>query len=390
VFDETRQAVLGPFPVAGRSRIQADVKESGLPAGRELKACAALAGQYIVKHVFPMAGASLTDIREFGRYGIIALEPLRHPEGDATAPSEAAIYIHGGSAGGDGSIRSTVDSLRLRDSHMHELVSFLAYNTNVTACLKPSTVEKALSTSSDSAGSSPAGYVRKIVSALPLGFAAIPGLFPASAEAQATGQCYDSGSDFSDVDFTMINLQSGGDALAGYVPGSTSGVTIAGGLDLGILTSAQLLAMGFDATQVGAWTPYLATSCGNLVGAAAVAALNANPLSVTAAYAQAIDSIYYTSSANTIGSLYNQLVTQLNVIPGHTFSQLPLRYQTAMVAMNLTNTSFGTSTALMDLAKGQWTTAINALRNYGSSNATINKLAHMYADYMAKGPAPTF
>lgn len=102
-----------------------------------------------------------------------------------------------------------------------------------------------------------------------------------------------------------------------------------------------------------------------------------------------IDNIYYAWSANTIASLYNQIVSQFNVIPGITLAMLPLHYQTAMTAMNLTNTSFGTSQAFMLLGKGQWENAIAALRNYGSSSAAINTLARMYADYLANSPEPS-
>ena len=188
----------------------------------------------------------------------------------------------------------------------------------------------------------------------------------------------------------MINLQVGGDALEGYVPNSSSGVTIAGGLDLGIYTTSQLTSMGFSSTQVAAWTPYCATSCGSVVGSAALAILSVNPLVVMPEEAAGIDLTYYTASANAIGSLYNSLVTQYNVIPGHTFSQLPMQYQTTMTAMDLTNTSFGTSAACTYLAKGEWSAAITALENYGSSNASVNKLAALYAAYMAKAPQPSF
>jgi hypothetical protein len=125
------------------------------------------------------------------------------------------------------------------------------------------------------------------------------------------------------------------------------------------------------------------------VGAAATAVLNANPLSISSGLAQMIDNIYYAWNANSIASLYNQLVAKYNVIPGLTFAMLPLRYQTAMTAMNLTNTSFGMSPAFLLLAQGQWRNATDALRSYGSSSAAINKLAHMYADYLGNSPDPS-
>jgi len=381
VLDETAQIVLGPFSVAGRLRDE---------SSRELGSDGILPGDYKVQGIFPMAGASLSDIREFGRHGLIALAPAAHA-GSGAPGSESPIYIHGGARGPDGLIRSSSDSMRLDDRHLHQLVKLLANSEDVKVRVKRCITDTEVASAPASTADSGARSIGKVLAALPLAFAAIPGLFPATSEAQ-TQQCtvYDTGTNFSAVDFSMINLQVGGDALEGYVPNSSSGVTIAGGLDLGIYTSAQLTSMGFNSAQVTAWTPYLATSCGSVVGSAAAAILNANPLVVTPDSAASIDIVYYSASANSMGSLYNQLVTQYNIIPGHTFAELPLQYQTAMTAMDLTNTSFGTSLACQLLAKGEWTSAITALKDYGSSSAAVNKLAALYAAYMAKAPEPTF
>lgn len=391
VFDETGRTVLGPVPVAGRlsyldsvaARASLDEQEA-VPAGKQLGKC-------LVHEVHPMAGASFSDIREFGRYGMIALVPDMDEASSNTLRDGVAVYIHGGARGETGDLRPTIDSIRLDDRHLRELVKLLAKDSNVRVRIQQHARDSEDSGASNLVAGSTGRSLSRMLSALPLAFAAMPGLFPAAAEAQ-TQQCtqYDTGTNFSSVDFSMINLQGGGDALEGYVPGSTSGVTIAGGLDLGIYTSSQLTTMGFDPTQVSEWAPYLATSCGSLVGSAAQAVLTTNPLSVTSSYAQIIDGIYYSSSANGIASLYNQLVTQYGIITGHTFSELPLQYQTAMTAMDLTNTSFGTSQAFTQLAEGQWTNAIDSLRNYGSSNAAVNKLAHVYADYMARAAQPSF
>jgi hypothetical protein len=338
-----------------------------------------------------MAGASLNDIREFGRYGIIALAPWVGEEPGTVGGNAGPIYMHGGAQDADGGIRMTFDSMRLQDRHIHELVALLESRKDVTVHVRNFTEQRelAISSSSNLASAQCVGRLRKVLTALPLAFAGIPGLFPASAAAQEECTAYDTGTGFSQVDFSGILIQNGGDALAGYVPGPTSGVTIAGGLDLGIYTSSQLFAMGFPSTQVAEWAPYLASSCGSLVGSAATAVLNANPLSISSGQAQMIDNIYYAWNANSIASLYNQLVTQYNVIPGLTFAMLPLRYQTAMTAMNLTNTSFGMSLACLLLAQGQWKNATVALRAYRSSSAAINTLAHLYADYLGNSPEPS-
>ena len=89
-------------------------------------------GAYVVQDIHTMAGASLSDIREFGRYGIIALAPWVGEEPDAVGDSAELIYLHGGAQNADGGIRLTSDSMRLQDRHIHELVAFLEYKKDVT------------------------------------------------------------------------------------------------------------------------------------------------------------------------------------------------------------------------------------------------------------------
>jgi hypothetical protein len=388
VLDEGCRTILGPFPVAGKS---CAVECAFGDTEQELDSGGISSGAYVVQDIHTMAGASLGDIREFGRYGIVALAPWVGEEPGTVGGYAGPVYMHGGALGADGCIRMTFDSMRLQDRHIHELVALLESRKDVTVHIRNVTEQRGLAnpSSSDLVSAQCAGRLRGVLTALPLVFAGIPGLFAATAAAQEECTVYDTGAGFSQVDFSGILVQNGGDALAGYVHGPTSGVTIAGGLDLGIYTSSQLLAMGFPSTQVTEWAPYLASSCGSLVGSAATAVLNANPLSISSGQAQMIDNIYYAWNANSIASLYNQLVTQYNIIPGITFAMLPLRYQTAMTAMNLTNTSFGMSQAFLLLAQGQWKNATAALRAYGSSNAAINRLAHMYADYLGNSPDPS-
>jgi|GEM_PF-6475755 len=392
VLDETGRAVLGPFPAAGRLRNEEpDPLQEAPSAGQKSESEGLRPGDYIVLQVHPMAGASLSDIRKFGRFGLIALAPLDFSGAEAGRDPSGYVttYIHGGATANEGGSSATSDSLRMSDRDLHRLVTLLEPYSRVKVSIRRYLPDIAPASVSSSTATPALARIRSLVSALPLAFVAMPGLFPATAAAQQCNQ-YDSGTNFSAVDFPMINLQVGGDALEGYVPNSSSGVTIAGGLDLGIYTTSQLTSMGFSSTQVAAWTPYCATSCGSVVGSAALAILSVNPLVVMPEEAAGIDLTYYTASANAIGSLYNSLVTQYNVIPGHTFSQLPMQYQTTMTAMDLTNTSFGTSAACTYLAKGEWSAAITALENYGSSNASVNKLAALYAAYMAKAPQPSF
>ena len=244
VLDEGCQTILGPFPVAGKlcavvcdcKNTEQDLDTGGVPSGA-----------YVVQDIHTMAGASLSDIREFGRYGIITLAPWVGEEPGAIGGSAELIYLHGGAQDADGGIRITSDSMRLQDRHIHELVAFVEYKKDVTVHIRHLTEqgELAISLPSYLVGEQSVGRLRKVLRALPLAFAGIPGLFAASAAAQEECTAYDTGIGFSQVDFSFILTQNGGDALAGYVPGPTSGVTIAGGLDLGIYTSSQMLAVGF-------------------------------------------------------------------------------------------------------------------------------------------------
>jgi hypothetical protein len=277
----------------------------------------------------------------------------------------------------------------LKNRHIHDLVSFLSYTKEVTVSLTRILSDSESGHVAMSQASALGTYLKKVASALPLALTAFPGLFPVGATAQTGSSCYDSGTNFSDVDYDYIQQLFGENAIDGYVPNSLSGVTIAGGLDLGIYTSSQLESMGFSASEVSGWAHYVAPNANShLIGSAASAVLTKYPLTITPASAVTITDTYYKWAANTIGSLYNTAVASIGKIKGTKFSSLPLHYQTAMTAMYITNTSFQTSAAFNDFASGLWTNGITALRSYGSNNASVNKLATQYADYLAKSPLP--
>ena len=90
VLDEGCQTILGPFPVAGKlcavvcdcKNTEQDLDTGGVPSGA-----------YVVQDIHTMAGASLSDIREFGRYGIITLAPWVGEEPGAIGGSAELIYL---------------------------------------------------------------------------------------------------------------------------------------------------------------------------------------------------------------------------------------------------------------------------------------------------------
>jgi hypothetical protein len=350
---------------------------------------------------YQMVGASRDEIERFGRFGLIRIS---HED----SSNSAIAYLHGGKDGSGNESFDHADSLRLADDWMHELVGLLRREGEARVVISADNAQDAYSFVPAAMRRAGESALDKLAKMLPLSIAAIPGLMPASAAAEAA-TCYDSGTNYSSVDFNTILTLAGGDVLSAYVPSSTSGVTLAGGLDLGIYTSANLTSMGFNSSIVSAWAPYLATITTKiiiiptrppreiketvvvpLVGSAASAALSAHPLKITAGAAQSIDGVYYPWAANQLASSYNAEVAAYNVLKGVTFSSLPMRYQTGMVAMYLTNTSFQSSSAFVLFAQGKWASATAAMRSYGNSNVAINKLAHVYADYIGNSKVPAF
>jgi len=89
------------------------------------------------------------------------------------------------------------------------------------------------------------------------------------------------------IDWTFIGTLEGQSVLTGYVPnpdGSASGVTIATGVDLGQLNAAKLRAFAIPDDLIAKLLPYV-----GLQKQAAVAALAAQPLTITQTEADALD-----------------------------------------------------------------------------------------------------
>lgn len=329
-----------------------------------------------IREVIPMAGASVADIREYGRYGFIVLETLEDE------PSmRRQLTIHGGNTDSDGRLKPSPTALRLSNHDMRELVRLITQLGKHEFSVICSNLELLPSAQDPHSTSAARPYFK--FQALP-GWVAAAVPFVAASAAYADCSQYDSGTSFSAVDFGYLLIDEGGYLLSGYVPDNNSGVTIAGGLDLGLQTSSNLLQMGFSQTQVTAWAPYLATSSSQpLIGAAARSALAKNPLTVTQTAAAQINNTYYTWVANTVGAAYNASVKSLGKLPGVTFSSLPAAWQTAMADMYLIYPGFVSTACFTQLASGEWSTAVATLQKFNGPTVTVNERAKSNGEYLS-------
>ena len=165
------------------------------------------------------------------------------------------------------------------------------------------------------------------------------------------------------VDWSFIAAREGA-LLNGYVPrdsngnpDANSGVTIAVGFDLGGRTVADLQSLGVASDLVAALTPYL-----GLKGQAAQSCLNAQPLSITAAQEQAIDTPAFNRTYNQVCANYNA------TSPAVQFQSLSRGAQTAVVSVAYqygTNLASATPHFWAQVTGGQWQAAYNNLMNFG-------------------------
>lgn len=369
VVDASGSAIFAPC------RVRAPGLEPDSPplADQSIAPDTSLSEPYVVKEVVPMAGASVEDIREFGRYGLLVLEQAKdQPD------TSLEILLHGGELDAAGQLRPAAKAFRLANSDVHELVQLINRHGKHTVSVLCSNVPLEAAASPDTPGLAQT-LLRRFRMLPGWGVAAVP--FLAANPAYAYCDPYDSGTSFSSVEFGYLLMNEGGNILNGYVPGNLSGVTIAGGLDLGHQTSAKLLTMGFSQAQVSAWAPYLGTSDSSpLIGASARAALAAHPLTLTEGQARQVNQTYYTYVSNSVGAAYNAAVQAAGVLAGVTFSSLPTAWQTVMADMYLVSPDFVNSACFSQLASGQWSTAITSLQSYAGTTTASKVRAKVNGD----------
>lgn len=324
----------------------------------------------------------VTDVQLFGRYGIIELIGHRSDESPGSN-DDASLYIIGVTGS---SVDWTADNLiRVSNSDHRTLVALLGHEKELTieymsrdlALSIPNLPQISKYSDNESA------RARLVHWATTIPLAATPFLIPNAAEAQCASPSsgnYDSGTNYSGVDFDhIIDSDEGGNATAGYVPSSTSGVTIAGGLDLGVNDAADLSADGVPQNLIDQFQPFLAPGSGQtLVGADATAALNANPAAaqITEAQANQINQAVYNTYSNQVAVAFN------NASPNMMFTDLNVQWQTVIVSMYYQAKSIVNTQFFSQVANGQWSAAIANLQNFGGPSSAQNNRAKKNADYL--------
>ena len=217
--------------------------------------------------------------------------------------------------------------------------------------------------------SSKAGFGRKIASlfiafAMALNAIIVP-MAPAHA---ANGKI--------ELDWDFVKQLEGGSVLKGYVPnfkggGDHSGVTIAGGFDLGQQSLSGIKAMGLPASLVKKLTPYLGKKLD-----AAKAFLAKNPLTITRAEATAIDRAVTNAIAKRVARDFNAS-SKLR------FEDLPSGVQTAIYSVGHQYYSLpdGAPRFFRAITRGDWGATLKELRNFGAKDQWRNT---KIANYLEK------
>jgi hypothetical protein len=160
------------------------------------------------------------------------------------------------------------------------------------------------------------------------------------------------------IDWDFIG-QLEGYLLKGYVPNpetSNSGVTVGSGVDLGQMQASQLTSLPPDLQAL--LTPYL-----GLKKQAAVAALAAQPLTITAAQADALDALARGGALTFIQRLYDRATA------AGAFDALPNQAQTviASVSFQYGNLALRCPKFWGICVAQNWAGAVHELQNFGDA-----------------------
>ena len=214
--------------------------------------------------------------------------------------------------------------------------------------------------------SSKAGFGRKFASIL-LAFAlAINAIvIPAAPAHAANGKI--------EIDWNFVKSLEGGSLLKGYVPnfkggGDHSGVTIAGGFDLGQQTVSGMRAMGLPESLIKKFTPYVGKKLD-----VARDYLRRHPLRITQAEANIIDKAV-------IASISKHIASDFNRSSKIRFQDLPAGVQTAIysVGHQYYDLPGRTPRFFRAITSGNWGAAIKELRNFGAKDQWRNtKIANL-------------
>lgn len=176
-----------------------------------------------------------------------------------------------------------------------------------------------------------------------------------------------------EIDWKFVKSLEGGSLLTGYVPnfkggGDHSGVTIAGGFDLGQQTVSGMRAMGLPESLIRKLAPYVGKRLSE-----ARAFLRKNPLRITQAEANIIDRAV-------IANISKHVARDFNRSSKVRFEDLPSGVQTAIysVGHQYFDLPGRTPRFFRAISSGSWGAAIKELRNFGAKDQWRNtKIANL-------------
>jgi Bacterial toxin homologue of phage lysozyme, C-term len=194
-----------------------------------------------------------------------------------------------------------------------------------------------------------------------------------------------------DVDWAFIREREG-DKLDGYVPdagGSSSGVTIATGIDLGQRGGSDIDKLDITDDLKKKLKPYCLKT-----GKAATDLLAKSPLSITATEADALTKAVKGPMLDALVSDYDAAVDKANAADHCTrvhFDQLPSSVQTAIASAQFQYNSLSSRTAnyWKQITEQRWADASKNLKDFGDRYKTRRKLEAGLIDdaITAAGPA---
>ena len=179
-----------------------------------------------------------------------------------------------------------------------------------------------------------------------------------------------------DVDWAFIREREG-DKLDGYVPdagGSSSGVTIATGIDLGQRNAADIDRLDITDDLKKKLKPYCLKT-----GKAATDLLAKTPLSITATEADSLTKAVKGPMLDALVTEYDAAVDKANTADHCSrvhFDQLPSSVQTALASAQFQYNSLSSRTAnyWKQVTEQRWDDASKNLKNFGDRYKTRRKL----------------
>src|SRR5215472_12721980 len=132
VEDDLGRSLAGPFQVCARAN---DLAASEHGNSRRLQALPygdTPVGGYRVLRIVGTGRGTQFDVSQYGRAGIIVLEPVSGEAAIAEANGRWYIGIHGGAPGAHARLRSTNGCIRMRDEDVAAVIAAIAGFANIT------------------------------------------------------------------------------------------------------------------------------------------------------------------------------------------------------------------------------------------------------------------